>query len=89
MTIAEAAAEVLRSSKKPLSLAEIVAGITKKDLYAFNSPDQLSIVREQVRRHCFLPHKTLQYQPTLFVQLIHNRVVQVTAESAEHATRIR
>jgi dnd system-associated protein 4 len=69
VTIAEAAAEVLRSSKKPLSLAEIVAGITDGNLYAFNSTDKLSIVREQVRRHCYLPHKTLQYQPTLFVQL--------------------
>jgi len=69
MTIAEAAARVLQSSKQPLSLSAIVAGITDENLYAFNSTDKMSIVREQVRRHCFLPHKALQYQPTLFVQL--------------------
>lgn len=69
MTIAEAASEVLRSSKIPLSLSDIVEGINNKNLYVFKSPDQLSIVREQVRRHCHLPHKNLQYQPTLFVQL--------------------
>jgi dnd system-associated protein 4 len=66
-TIAEAAAEVLRSSNNSLSVEEIVAQINERSLYNFNSSDQISIVREQIRRHCFLPGKTLQYEPVLFV----------------------
>lgn len=73
MTIAEAAAEVLRSAKRPLSIDEIVTGINERALYSFNSTDQLAIVREQVRRHCNLPQKNLQYQPISFVQLDDNK----------------
>lgn len=73
MTIAEAAAEVLRSAAKPLSIDEIVAGINERGLYSFNSPDQVAIVREQVRRHCHLPNKNLQYQPISFVQVNENK----------------
>ncbi len=72
MTIAEAAAEVLRNAKTPLAIEEIVAGINKRGLYSFNSSDQVAIVREQVRRHCDLPQKTLQYQPISFVQVTAN-----------------
>ncbi len=68
MTIAEAAAEVIRSKGRPLSIDEILEGILQKHLYEFNSPDQLAILREQVRRHCELPDKALQYSPILFTQ---------------------
>lgn len=66
-TIAEAAAEVLRGSNKSMSVEEIVAQINERSLYNFNSSDQISIVREQIRRHCLLPGKNLQYEPILFV----------------------
>lgn len=68
MTITEAAVEVLQGSKTPLSLNEIVDEISDRSLYNFNSEDKISIVREQVRRHCYLPNKKLQFKPTLFVQ---------------------
>lgn len=66
MTIAEAAAQVLRTEKNPLSVEEILRLISLRGLYRFNSPDALAILREQMRRHCELPNKTLQYKPTLF-----------------------
>jgi len=80
MTIAEAAAEVLRAAKGPLSIDDIVAGITERGLYSFNSTDQIAIVREQVRRHCHLQsRKNLQYQPISFVQ-----VTDTTYDLMEH-----
>jgi dnd system-associated protein 4 len=69
VTISEAAVEVLQSSKRPLSLNEIIAEISNRSLYHFNSEDKISIVREQVRRHCYLPNKRLQFKPILFVQI--------------------
>ena len=69
MTIAEAAEEVIRSNNKPLSIEEIVTEILAKNLYSFNSEDKAAIVRESVRRHCYLPNKRLQYEPCLFMQV--------------------
>jgi dnd system-associated protein 4 len=66
MTIAEAAAEVLRDERRPLTLEAILELIKSRNLYEFNSPDELTILREQVRRHCELPDKKLQYEPILF-----------------------
>jgi len=66
MTIAEAAAEILRSNNEPMDLESILARIKARKLYQFNSIDDLAILREQVRRHCELPDKTLQYEPLLF-----------------------
>jgi dnd system-associated protein 4 len=82
MTIAEAAAEVLRVKSMPLSIEEIVDDITELNLYSFNSEDKVSIVREQVRRHCYIPNKKIQYDPLLFMeasnskyQLMDNEVI--------------
>lgn len=69
MTIAEAAQEVLKGVNKPLSIEQIVDEIVFRKLYNFNSEDKLAIVREQVRRHCYIPNKRLQYEPLLFMQV--------------------
>jgi len=66
MTIADAAAEVLRVEKRPMRLEAVLELIKARSLYEFNSPDELTILREQMRRHSDLPDKKLQYEPTLF-----------------------
>ena len=79
-TIADAAADVLRASSVPLSVEEIVEQINRQSLYNFNSSDQISIVREQIRRHCYLPDKTLQYEPVLFVAATEGKYKIMTDE---------
>jgi dnd system-associated protein 4 len=67
MTIAETAAQVLRENKKPMSVESILTDIEKKGLYTFNTPDPVTVLREQIRRHCAdLPERDLSYEPILF-----------------------
>lgn len=66
MTIAEAAAEVLRVEQRPMRLEAVLDLIKSRSLYEFNSPEELTILREQMRRHCELPDKKLQYEPIIF-----------------------
>jgi hypothetical protein len=69
VTISEAAEEAIKSQKTPLSIQEIHDEIISRNLYVFNSEDSLAIVREQVRRHCYIPNKRIQYDPLLFMQV--------------------
>jgi hypothetical protein len=51
-TIAQAAIEVLKSAKAPMTAAEITEVIVEKGLYEFNAKDPKSIVRSAIERHC-------------------------------------
>ncbi len=51
-TIKQAAIEVLKQEKCPLTIKEIYNRIIQKDLYHFKAEKPLSIVRIEVRRHC-------------------------------------
>ena len=51
-TIAEAAIEVLKEAKQPLTAAEITQVILDKGLYSFNTKDPRAMVRGAIERHC-------------------------------------
>ena len=51
MTVIEAILTVLRDQKAPLSGAEILAEIRKRNLYSFKTKESLNVVRAQLRRH--------------------------------------
>lgn len=49
-TIAEAAIEVLKESKQPMTAAEITQVILDKGLYTFNTKDPRAMVRGAIER---------------------------------------
>lgn len=51
-TIAQAAIEVLKEAKQPMTAAEITQTILEKGLYNFNTKDSKAMVREAIERHC-------------------------------------
>ena len=51
MTVIEAVLTVLRNQTAPMSAAEVLAEIEKRELYAFKTKDALNVVRAQLRRH--------------------------------------
>lgn len=51
-TVAQVAVEVLRMSKKPLTVKEITQTILDQKLYEFNSTDPKAIVRGAIERRC-------------------------------------
>jgi hypothetical protein len=51
-TIAEAAVEVLKATKEPMTAAEITQAILDKGLYQFNTKDQVGMVRRAIARRC-------------------------------------
>jgi ribose 1,5-bisphosphokinase PhnN len=51
-TIAEAAIEVLKEAKEPMTAAEITQAILEKGLYEFNTKDQVGMVRRAIARRC-------------------------------------
>jgi ribose 1,5-bisphosphokinase PhnN len=51
-TIAEAAIEVLKEAKEPMTAAEITQAILDKGLYQFNTKDQVGMVRRAITRRC-------------------------------------
>lgn len=52
ITIPQAVIEVLKLSGSPMSVADIHEQIVVRNLYVFNTPDPLNIVRKAIRRHC-------------------------------------
>jgi hypothetical protein len=50
-TIAQAAIEVLKETKQPMSAAEITQVILDKGLYSFNTKDPRAMVRGAIERH--------------------------------------
>lgn len=51
-TIAEAAVEVLKTAKEPMTAAEITQLILDKGLYEFNTKDPVGMVRRAIARRC-------------------------------------
>lgn len=51
-TIAEAAIEVLKEAKEPMTATEITQAILEKGLYQFNTKDQVGMVRRAIARRC-------------------------------------
>lgn len=57
MTIAEAAREVLRRAKQPMTVDEIYDEIIASKLAEFKAAHPKSVLRNQIRRHCEgVPH---------------------------------
>lgn len=69
-TIAEAAVEVLKAAKEPMTAAEITQVILDKGLYEFNTQDQVGMVRRAIARRCegyerkdSIPDKVFEKRP--------------------------
>ena len=52
LTIAQAAIEVLKETKQPMTAAEITQAILNKELYNFNTKDPRAMVRGAIERRC-------------------------------------
>ncbi|WP_035991456.1 HTH domain-containing protein [Leptolyngbya sp. KIOST-1] len=70
-TIAEAAVEVLKAAKEPMTAAEITQVILDKGLYEFNTQDQVGMVRRAIARRCegyerkdSMPDKIFEKRPS-------------------------
>jgi hypothetical protein len=66
MTIAEAAAEILKTAKKPLTAQEITKLILEKGLYTFNTKDEVGMVRRAIHRRCKGYDRKDSISPALF-----------------------
>lgn len=53
MPIHEVAVEVLREFQRPMTADEIYEAIVAKKLYTFKAQSPKSVLRSQLRRHCF------------------------------------
>jgi len=53
MTIIEAIVNVLKEHGKPLSHKDIYDFIINKDYYSFGAKDPVSVVRGEIRKHCY------------------------------------
>lgn len=51
-TIVQAAIEVLKEAKQPMTAAEITQAILDKELYSFNTKDPRAMVRGAIERRC-------------------------------------
>ncbi len=65
-TIAEAAIEVLKESKQPMTAAEITQAILDKGLYSFNTKDPRAMVRGAIERRCEGGNPKTTITPTYF-----------------------
>jgi hypothetical protein len=51
MTIIEAIKDVMQSAGKPMTPRDVLAEITRRNLYQFKAQDPLGVVRAQMRQH--------------------------------------
>jgi len=68
-TIAEAAIEVLKDAKEPMTVAEITQAILDRELYSFNTKDQVGMVRRAIARRCDGITRRDTVDPKLFRKL--------------------
>jgi hypothetical protein len=68
-TIAEAAIEVLKDAKEPMTAAEITQAILEKGLYQFNTKDQVGMVRRAIARRCEGYERKDSVSPKVFKKL--------------------
>ena len=66
ITIAQAALTVLKGAGHSLTIEEIYEEIYARKLYEFNTPEPITVLREQVRRHCTGLDRNLTCEPILF-----------------------
>jgi len=72
-TIAEAAIEILKEAKQPLTAAEITQAILDKGLYSFNTKDPKAMVRGAVERRSEGVDRKNSTEVKLFKKLPDNR----------------
>lgn len=65
-TIAQAAIEVLKEAKQPMTAAEITQAILDKGLYTFNTKDPKAMVRGAIERRCEGGNPKTTVAPTYF-----------------------
>lgn len=72
-TIAQAAIEVLKEAKQPMTAAEITQAILDKGLYTFNTKDPRAMVRGAIERRCEGVNRQNSVTEKLFEKLSGNR----------------
>jgi len=65
-TIAQAAIEILKEAKQPMTAAEITQAILDKGLYSFNTKDPRAMVRGAIERRCEGGSPKTTVAPTYF-----------------------
>lgn len=73
MTVKEAALEVLRSAGRPLSVAEILAGIETRALFQFATSGKRGVVLAALKRHAENAHSCSPAKDKVFRQVGENR----------------
>lgn len=73
MTIAEAAAKVLREHDAPMTVEEILATITAQQLFQFKTSQPRQVLRAQLRRHCSNVESAASSDKKLFVVIAPDR----------------
>ena len=72
-TIAQAAIEVLKEAKKPMTAAEITQSILDKGLYGFNTKDPRAMVRGAIERRAEGVDRKNSTEVKLFKKLPDNK----------------
>ncbi|MCY7321377.1 MAG: winged helix-turn-helix domain-containing protein [Phormidesmis sp. CAN_BIN36] len=65
-TIAQAAIEILKEAKQPMTATEITQAILDKGLYSFNTKDPRAMVRGAIERRCEGGSPKTTVAPTYF-----------------------
>jgi len=72
MTVKEAALEVLRAAGRPLSVAEILAGIEAGNLFQFATSGKRGVVLAALKRHAENAHSCSPARDKVFQQISEN-----------------
>jgi hypothetical protein len=73
MTVKEAAIDVLKSAGRPLTVAEILAGIEAGSLFPFATPGKRGVVLATLKRHAEDAHSCSPAKEQVFRQLGEDR----------------
>jgi len=73
MTVKEAALEVLRAVGRPLSVAEILAGIEAGNLFQFSTSGKRGVVLAALKRHAENAHSCAPAKEKVFRQVGEDR----------------
>lgn len=73
MTVKEAAVEVLRASGRPLTVAEILAGIEAGNLFQFATSGKRGVVLAALKRHAENAHSCSPAKEKVFRQVGEDR----------------
>lgn len=73
-----------------MEVDDIYQAIVNRGLYVFNTPEPITVLREQMRRHCVGLERTLVYEPFLFNVTDDGKyevIMASTAQSKKQQTR--